>query len=736
MQTELLLNSILEIWPADKEDSEEDLQPVLHRVLWLNRHIVVTIDIHSKTAQPEINDRTEIENGIESLDIQITSYVIPRLSLPDYRLKNNEIKIRDNIWNYLQPAVTGKNIPDIYKKRLRGVIIQEIHEHFKVSKTLIRNNLRKYWQRGMVINALLPDYPNCGGRGKQRSGLGKKLGCPNHDSKHDSDLIGINVTEKIRKNFQKAIDLWYNKREKRTLFEVYELMLGKFFKAYIDEELGIVLVPEHERPTYRQFYYWYSKERNIVEELSKRLGTRKVNLKHRAIDGNFDDISFGPGSIYQIDATIGNIYLVNRKNRHWLIGRPVIYFVVDVFSRLIAGLYVGLEGPSWIGAALALENAASDKVEYCKRFGIDITKEEWPAFGLPERLTTDRGEYVGNKPRHLIKTLNVKVEHLPPYRADWKPFVEKTFDLSDDLYVKWTPGGILERMKERGESDTREDRALDIHEFETILIECVRYHNKHYMESYRRNDAMIQDDVTPTPVDLWHWGRKSSLGTLSYVSKDELRMNLLPSRTARFTAGGIRFNKDLYTCVTAEEESWRFRARNGEKMNVEYSFDPRDTTRLFLRHEDGRFEECFKLAEQHIKYIPNNRSFRWEEDLDVIAYEARQAKKGKSINTEEKLRLLEKNNKTIEKAKKRTAAMTQDQPSRTKPEDTREHRAISKQEERQERAWSLEGDKSNEKTSYENVVYLPGHKDSSDKYVPRADQTEFLLRAMEEDDDE
>lgn len=736
MQTELYVNSILEIWPTDKEDTDEDVQPTLHRVLWFNRDIVVIIDIHGKTAQPEIMNRVYIENGIESLDIQVTSYVIPRLSLLDRSLKKNEIKIRDKVWSYLEPVVTGKHVPDIYKKRLRGFIIEEIHERFKVSKTLIRNNLRKYWQKGMVINALLPDYPNCGRRGEERSGLGKKLGCPNNESKYDSELVGINVTEQIRKNFRKAIELWYKKREKRSLYEVYELMLGKFHKAHIDEEDGITLVPEHERPTFRQFYYWYGKERNIVEELSKRLGTRKVNLKHRAIDGNFNNISFGPGSIYQIDATIGNVYLVNRKNRTWLIGRPVIYFVIDIFSRLIAGLYVGLEGPSWIGAALALENAASDKVEYCKRFGIDITKEEWPSFGLPEQLTTDRGEYVGNKPAHLIKTLNVHVEHLPPYRADWKPFVEKAFDLSDDLYVKWTPGGILERMKERGDSDTKDDRALDIHEFETILIECVRYHNRHYMQSYRRNDAMIEDDVTPTPRDLWHWGRKNSLGTLSYVSKDDLRMNLLPSRTARFTAGGIRFNKDLYTSVTAEEESWRFRARNGEKINVEYSFDPRDTSRLFLRHSDGHFEECFKLSEQHSKHIQSNRSFRWEEDLDVVAYEARQAKRGRSMNTEEKLRLVDKNNKTIEQAQEKTAAATQNKPSRTQPEDVREHRAISKQEEREERAWGLEKDEPAETSSNDNVVYLTNRRDSPGKYVPRVDHTESILRAMEEDDDE
>ncbi|WGV60448.1 hypothetical protein QIH01_04770 [Brevibacillus brevis] len=103
----------------------------------------------------------------------------------------------------------------------------------------------------MIINALLPDYVNCGGKGKSRDGLGCKLGRPNQEGKLDPDLVGINVTKDIKKKFRNVISNWYNKRDKRTLYEVYELMLGKFFKAGIDDDLGIILEPQHLRPTYR-----------------------------------------------------------------------------------------------------------------------------------------------------------------------------------------------------------------------------------------------------------------------------------------------------------------------------------------------------------------------------------------------------------------------------------------------------------------------------------------------------
>ncbi|MCL6606126.1 MAG: transposase family protein [Paenibacillus sp.] len=731
MQTEIYPNSILELWPEiDEVDDIEQITPSLLRVLWVNNKVVVTIDILSETAQPEFNNREIIENEIMEGNIQFTEYVIPRTMLPDSRLTEKDKLIRDKVWGYLEEAVTGKHAFDILKKRLRGIIIDEISKKHNVSKTLVRINLRKYWQRGMRVNALLPDFWKCGGKGVARDTPGEKVGTRNQDSRSDPELVGIKITKEIKRDhFQKAIDRWYKKRDKRTLYEVYVLMLGAYYKAGIDAEEGIILKLKHEVPTFRQFYYWHRKERDLKDEYEKRYGHRRVNLKYRAIEGTFEDKSFGPGSLYQIDSTVGNIYLVNRKNRNWFIGRPVIYFVVDVFSRLIAGLYVGLEGPSWIGAALALENAASNKVEYCKRFGIDISPEEWPSFGLPERLTTDRGEYVGNKSAHLIKTLGVKPEHLPAYRPDWKPFVEKQFDVSNEHYVRWVPGAILERMQERGDLKTKMKDLLDIHEFEKILIEYVRYHNKHYMTSYRRNDAMIAEDIVPTPNALWHWGRKNSLGSLSFVSKDELRMNLLPSRKSRFTASGIKFNKSLFTCKTAERESWRFHARNGEKIDVEYSFDPRDTSRLFLRHEDGSFEECFKLNEQNEKFVARHMEFRWEEELDVIAYEARMGRRGAFKNIEDRVNMIDSFETVVKSSK---ASSKNSGSGQVQIKDGKMHRRVAKQQEREERSWRLD-DGDNKQSDFSNVINFPNVEEKAD-FVPSVDNTDLLRQALDEEE--
>src|SRR5699024_12652238 len=99
-------------------------------------------------------------------------------------------------------------------------------------------------------------------------------------------------------------------------------------------------------------------------------------LKYRPILSNSKLETNGPGTRFQIDATMADIYLVSSLDVNKVIGRPVMYAVLDVYSRILTVLYVGLEGPSWIGAMMALDSMVADKVEFCKQYGIDITTEQ------------------------------------------------------------------------------------------------------------------------------------------------------------------------------------------------------------------------------------------------------------------------------------------------------------------------------------------------------------------------
>jgi hypothetical protein len=73
---------------------------------------------------------------------------------------------------------------------------------------------------------------------------------------------------------------------------------------------------------------------------------------------------------------------------------------------------------------MAIANAASDKVTFCREYGIEITEEDWPVHHLPEAILADRGELEGKNAENLVNGLHVKIMNTPPYRCDWKGIIE------------------------------------------------------------------------------------------------------------------------------------------------------------------------------------------------------------------------------------------------------------------------------------------------------------------------
>ncbi|HEY2975968.1 MAG TPA: hypothetical protein VGJ48_25870, partial [Pyrinomonadaceae bacterium] len=160
-------------------------------------------------------------------------------------------------------------------------------------------------------------------------------------------------------------------------------------------------------------------------------------LKSRQMLGDPRKMGFAPGSLYQIDATILNLYLVSALDRTRIVGRAVLYNCIDVFSSALPGFAIMLEGPSWVGAMLALDNVCMDKVAFCAELGIDITEDEWPCKGLPTALLADRGELEGYNADTLVNAFGMRVHNTGVRRADWKGFVERSFGLADEKVVKF-----------------------------------------------------------------------------------------------------------------------------------------------------------------------------------------------------------------------------------------------------------------------------------------------------------
>ncbi len=370
----LTLNSLIQY------GNEQDDEKTILRLLYLDNlnDLAYFIDINTDKGFPELRRPSEV---IEDISLEIASVVShdpwARMFIED-ELTGKEKLIRDTAWKIIEDLIKAENEPYIYLKQFRGKLVIETAQKHKTTPPTVYKYFRKYLQRGKTKNSLLPDYENSGRSENERIITVKKLGRKRKFNHVVEIGEGINVNEDIKKIFRSAISQFYYNPKETSLQTAYNLMLKNWFVEDYEYENGIkkpILVSQDQKPTYAQFHYFYNKEKDIRKKITSRKGRSAYELTHRAILGSSTVEVFGPGSRYEIDATVADVYLVSRFNRNNIIGRPIIYVVIDVFSRMIAGLYVGLEGPSWLGATMALANTVTDKMSFCAEYGIYPTKE-------------------------------------------------------------------------------------------------------------------------------------------------------------------------------------------------------------------------------------------------------------------------------------------------------------------------------------------------------------------------
>jgi hypothetical protein len=275
----------------------------------------------------------------------------------------------------------------------------------------------------------------------------------------------------------------------------------------------------------------------------------------------------------------------------------VLYFIIDAFSRIVVGISVGLEGPSWSALAAAVTNMAADKAVFCKQYGIEITESDWPCRHVPASLLGDRGELVSKNADNLVNMFGIRIVSAPPYRADLKGIIEQHFHTINSNAVALLPGSVKPDMSKRGGHDYRLDAALDIRQLTQIIIKCVLYYNNyHYMESFEKSEAMTAAGVEAIPIKLWEWGIENCSGALRVFPEETVKFAVLPTASATVTEKGIRFKGLYYCCDRARLEMWFEKARAKKYWSINVSYDPREMTNIYIWDGDSkRYDTCYLL---------------------------------------------------------------------------------------------------------------------------------------------
>ena len=143
-----------------------------YRILVLAGQHAIWINIDSDRAWPELVATIEIEQWIFDESLRRTEDPFQELASMSVEQDSKAQKIRDQRYELIAPLLADE---EIYYRNGRGRLLQSRSDESGKPRKSLYKNLRQYWQRGAMPNALLPDYRKSGGKGQKKTSR-KKLG--------------------------------------------------------------------------------------------------------------------------------------------------------------------------------------------------------------------------------------------------------------------------------------------------------------------------------------------------------------------------------------------------------------------------------------------------------------------------------------------------------------------------------------------------------------------------------
>lgn len=326
-------------------------------------------------------------------------------------------------------------------------------------------------------------------------------------------------------------------------------------------------------------------------------------------------VSRGLGHAYAIDSTVGDIYLRSAINRTWIVGRPIVYIVVDVWSTAIVGFYVCLRPPSWRAAKVALFSTFADPRLIAELWGYEYRMVLDPAPTAPFTFWCDRGEYLSEGARDTALRLNLNTAFNPAYRPDGKGSVEVVHRITKDAqFSDFIPGAIDARREELELRTDVKESALTLREYVQYLYMVFTHHNAHANRDHRNTAELISSGWPATPAGLWRFGHEAGLGFRRHIPLDQLVAALLEPKTLVARRNG-NFTESLqYESELAVEEEWSAQARNfGVLERQAYCF-PGHAGRIWV--SDAKGLQDFRLK-HNARTWPETTFDEWRDAMGV-----------------------------------------------------------------------------------------------------------------------
>jgi putative transposase len=293
------------------------------------------------------------------------------------------------------------------------------------------------------------------------------------------------------------------------------------------------------------------------EVAAKRDGPKAAE-QHTPRPGKFEVNR--PWDVWQIDHTLTDVIIIDGQGRP--IGRAWLTALIDVYSRIIPGFYVGLDAPSTIRVATTLDLAVGPKGAWLAKHGYDY---EWPVEGLPKLLHSDRAkEFTSDVLKRAMGNQGTEIFLRPPGRVRFGGHIERLIGTLMGT-CRLLPGATHNSPTARGSYDSKGSARLTLDQLQDYFAHQILgvYHNR------------VHSALGVSPLEAW---KTATQGRFAEFPEDigSFRRDLFPEMTRTLGRQGVQaFNEDYYCREIGE-------AFIAGVREVRVKYDPRDLSKLYV----------------------------------------------------------------------------------------------------------------------------------------------------------
>ncbi len=594
---------------------------------------------------------------------------------------------------------------ELFTRGSKNDLKKEAAQAMGVSVRYFNILLERYILSGKNMYSLIDRRKTNGAERKIQNDIRKSLGL---EELPDAE----NVDETKDAAFRFALDYMHKGHRIR---DSYDKMISTYYSIPTVKNgvVGSDELPHDRIPSYSAFWRYVNKHQKEDSIKDAEKGPYDYENNHRPLSGNQQSGLTSIGQQFQIDEWEVPVMIVDEADRTHVLGKPVAYMVMDSFSEIITGAYVGLKNNSYAGFTSVIISMLQPHAEELAEYGLSCTDDEFPSMVLPKEFITDCGaEYRSKNCEAVLAKQGIDIKHATPGCGSKKGGIENAFKRVKDLIEGPLTGhGFRKKNKHNATETAQKEAHLTLNEMRRIIYIAILFVNKNDMPGYTPDAEMIEAGIQLSPSEIWKFCRENRYDPHNITAENALQVKfdlLLNDRNLEIDhRKGIHY-KDLYFFA---DEDWFIRMIKEKKPDAEIRYDPSFIDYVYVR---------YKMEIHKVPLAPEREQALTYKGMPWDEYDRVYGKVKDMHNTKEKDKARRKAKNEIEETAELSKSLQGEAQNDTKGiRDSREEEKLAIDAGRNE-------------AEYRQYAAIPGGEADAGKVLPEPSDAEISTNDDEE----